>query len=89
MPSGRGRPMKVTVSQCEGYNDRNRPMISSKCNRKTLCGMTQNPKQELLKQGKKLFLSLGFPSMTSVAALFHKTLRDQVPSIPSLCLSCL
>lgn len=68
--------MKITVSSCDGYSDRNRPVISSEHNRKTLCGKTQNPKQELLKQGKKLFFSLGFPSMTSVAALFHKTLRD-------------
>ena len=87
MPSGRGRSMKITVSQCEGYSDRNRPVISSERHRKTLCGMTQNPKQELLKQGKKLLFSLGFPSMTSVATLFHKTLKDQVPSIPSLWLS--
>ena len=89
MPSGRERPMTITASQCESYSDRNRPVISTERHRKTLCGMTQNPKQELLKQGKKLLfsLSLGFPSMTSVAALFHKTLRDQVPSILSLWLS--
>ena len=79
--------MTITASQCESYSDRNRPVISSERHRKTLCGMTQNPKQELLRQGKKLFFSLGFPSMISVAALFHKTLRDQVPSTPSLWLS--
>lgn len=87
MPSGRERPITITASQCESYSDRNRPVISSERHRKTLCGMTQNPKQELLRQGKKLFFSLGFPSMISVAALFHKTLRDQVPSTPSLWLS--